>query len=354
MKNCFLIISLFFISFSYSQDDSLSYEEKKRSGDYYPYIKLTEFDSLEWPSEYNISLIINDLRDVSIKQDYFSTIFYSTEYTSQDTIYFSQAGGEISINPSEEYLLEYPEGDMLYSEFVLNRLDKVNNDSVYVYSRYFEGELPHKWNLKDFPFDIQELKIQFRSRYDTSVTRVFASDDYEKTKIIQEDIVFLRDGYSIKEIVSENQFVTGPEDRFADSYRQGVYDKLIFKIVLERNSSYLYFKLFFGAFLSYIISLLVFFIDKKLFETRITLSLGGIFGAVGNKYFVENSLPELLVLTKADLINNFIIVFIIVNIFLVIGQATKNINLGLFEKNKSALILSIVAFIITNIIIITY
>ena len=48
---------------------------------------------------------------------------------------------------------------------------------------------------------------------------------------------------------------------------------------------------------------------------------------MGNKYFVENSLPELLILTKADLINNLVIVFIIINIFLVIGQATKKINL---------------------------
>ena len=354
MKNLFLIISLFFISFSYSQDDSLSYEEKKKSGDYYPYIKLTESDSLEWPSEYNISLIINDLRDVSIKQDYFSVIFHSLEYTSQDTIYVSEVGDEIIMNPADEYALEYPEGDLLATAFLFNNLDKVNNDSVYVFRRYFEGELPHKWNLKDFPFDSQELKIQFRSSYDTSVTRLIANDDYEKTKIIKEDIEFLRDGYSIKEIISENQFVTGPEGQYPDSYRQGVFDKLIFKIILERNSSYLYFKLFFGAFLSYIISLLVFFIDKKLFETRITLSLGGIFGGVGNKYFVENSLPELLVLTKADLINNFIIVFIIINIFLVIGQATKKINLRIFENNKNALMLSSIAFIITNIIIILY
>ena len=37
--------------------------------------------------------------------------------------------------------------------------------------------------------------------------------------------------------------------------------------------------------LSFIISYLVFFIDKKYFETSITLSIGGIFGAVGNRYF---------------------------------------------------------------------
>ena len=134
--------------------------------------------------------------------------------------------------------------------------------------------------------------------------------------------------------------------------RNEVNDELIFEVLVSRKGAFLYFKLFFGAILSFIISYLVFFIDKKLFETRITLSLGGIFGAVGNKYFVETSMPEIQVLTKADLINNLIILLIIMNIFLVIAQQQKNLNVGILENNRNASIFMILIFILTNSIII--
>ena len=118
------------------------------------------------------------------------------------------------------------------------------------------------------------------------------------------------------------------------------------KLVVE------FLKLFFGAFLSFLISYLVFFIDPEHFETRITLSLGGIFGAVGNKYFVENSMPALQVLTKADLINNLVIIFIILNIFIVIAQHTSKISLWKFENNKFSSIFIFLLFVFLNFLIV--
>ena len=66
------------------------------------------------------------------------------------------------------------------------------------------------------------------------------------------------------------------------------------------------------------------------------------------EYFVENTMPAIQVLTKADLINNLVIIFIIINIFIVIGQHTKSINLKWFEKNKFAAITVFLLFILSN------
>ena len=347
MRIVLISLIIIFQSLNSQSLDSLSYKEKLRSGFYAPYIKLDSLDSIEWPSKYFVSLTINDLRDISYKNDYFYIRFQSFEYTTQDTLYISNIGEEIIIDPRSEYTFEYPEGDRNYAEYSDIIRDTLDGDSIYKYNTYFEGELPHKWDLYDFPFDKQELKIQFRSGWDTSVTRIYNSENF-KTEIVEEDLEFLKDGYSIKGISIDKEFVEGPLDNYPDSYRPGVYEKLVYKINLERDSGYLFFKLFFGGFLSYIISLLVFFIDKKLFETRITLSLGGIFGGVGNKYFVENSLPEILVLTKADILNNILIVFIILNIFIVIAQSTKNINIGLLENNKSSIYISMISLLLIS------
>jgi hypothetical protein len=80
--------------------------------------------------------------------------------------------------------------------------------------------------------------------------------------------------------------------------------------------------------------------------------LGGIFGAVGNKYFVENSMPSIQVLTKADLINNLVIIFIILNIFIVISQHTSKISIWKFEKNKFSALFILALFIFFNFLII--
>jgi hypothetical protein len=84
----------------------------------------------------------------------------------------------------------------------------------------------------------------------------------------------------------------------------------------------------------------------------VTLSLGGIFGAVGNKYFVENSMPSLQVLTKADLINNLVIIFIIINIFIVICQFTPKISIWKFESNKFSSIFILALFVLFNFLIV--
>ena len=46
-------------------------------------------------------------------------------------------------------------------------------------------------------------------------------------------------------------------------------------------------KLFLGSFLAFIISWLVFTVPKTDFGSRIDLSVGATFGAIGNKYFVS-------------------------------------------------------------------
>ena len=119
---------------------------------------------------------------------------------------------------------------------------------------------------------------------------------------------------------------------------------------LTRSGSFLYFKLFFGAILSLLISSLVFFIDPKEFESRITLCIGSVFGAIGNKYFVESALPEIQVLTKADIVNNIMIILVIINIFLVIGQHNSKIKLGFLQSNLNAAIFSLLLFIVLNLI----
>jgi hypothetical protein len=326
-----------------------TYFEKKISGDYYPYYSFDENDTLKFPLKIDVSLFIKDLQNLNLKDDFFYVKLIDYFYFDFDSVYTTNTNDTIEIwkyYPN----LQYPEDDKV---FIGDIYYFDNIKSKYAYNTEFEGILPHKWDLKNYPFDTQELKIQYLSWIDTSIVLLAESKTFKS--VLNQPFDFLNEGFTVDNISSEISYVEQPSIiEFPDAKRNEIYQMLTFNIEVSRKGSYLYFKLFFGAFLSFIISYLAFFIPKEKFESRITLCIGSVFGAVGNKYFVESTMPEIQVLTKADLINNLTVLLIIINILIVICQNNDKINIGIFEKNKFASFLSLILFFVINLLIIKF
>ena len=99
---------------------------------------------------------------------------------------------------------------------------------------------------------------------------------------------------------------------------------------------------------------MAFLIPNKYFDSQISISVGAIFGAIGNKYFVESTTPAVQVLTKADLLNNLAILIVMLNIFFLVAKKSTKINLGFFEKNLNPLFFSISISIISILFIINF
>ena len=337
--------------------DSLSYEDKLNSGNYYPYIKFTKQDMIKFPLEFQVELDVHELRDVDINDTNFYIVLSAAYHSILDTLVVTRNDSLYFESSSTFVNFVYPESDRTYDDGVeydgkfkyLNLKDSLNG-----WSQYIETELPHKWDLRNYPFDKQQLKVVFESKKDTSMLKLNPFILYPP-KIDGSKFNYLMDGLTVTNITTEKKYVTSQITlNYIEGIRDSVYEQLIFNIEIDRTGSYLYFKLFFGGFLSFLISFLVYFINPKNFDTRITLSLGGIFGADGNKYFVENSMPSLQVLTKADIINNLVIIFIIINIFIVIDQQTKNINLWKFEKNKFSAYTMFLLFFLFNLLVVLF
>ena len=352
---CCIIFLTFSFCFSQNENDTLTYREKVRSGNFQFPFELSENDNIELPVEFQIELNISEIRGLNIKNTNFYTVFDCNISTKRDSLEITTKGDSIRFNPDNSLGLIFPESDRKYVSMSFFdgkfKYPKII-DSLSQWSSYNEVELPHKWNLRDYPFDKQILKIIFQSSEDTSVVRLNESYQFPP-KINPEKFKYLLDGFNIRNMTTTKEYVeSAVVSNYVEGQRTAVYENLIFNIDVDREGSYLYFKLFFGGFLSFLISFLVYFIDSKFFETRITLSLGGIFGAVGNKYFVENSMPSLQVLTKADLINNLVVLFIILNIFIVIAQHKNKINLWKFEQNKFSALFIFALFTLLNFLII--
>ena len=185
-----------------------------------------------------------------------------------------------------------------------------------------------------------KIQIRFNSELDSSIFQ------FEEMRIWPPEwsdaILGLGDGYKIEKIEFHQEYRTSwwSSQMSPSVNRKLVHPVGVFDLVVSRAGSGLIIKLFLGSLLSYIISWLVFTIPKRSFDARIELSVGAIFGAIGNKYFVESTTPAMQVLTKADIINNLVIMMVLFNIVLIILQKNNKINIGRFENSNFALTFS--------------
>jgi len=79
-----------------------------------------------------------------------------------------------------------------------------------------------------------------------------------------------------------------------------------------------------------------------------------MFGAIGNRYFVDSVLPGLQLFTKADAVSNLIIFMVVVNILIMILQYSEKTFLPYLQSTKNALFYSIYVFTILFIAILLW
>ena len=325
--------------------------DHNRSGFFFPYLKLSKLDTLNYPIKVDLELIFNDIYDLETKNNQFFAKFDYALYSEYDTIYKTFYNKEYDITDLRKIIkLDYISSDQTKISDL--KLDFFNpNVGGAQYSSSVENSFYHNWDLRNYPFDKQKIIIRFIAEQDSSIISLYESKKYPAS--FNKEMIGLKDGYKIDEINffksyrSTGIFLQQP-------YRMVIYPIGNFEIIISREGSWLFIKLFLGSILSFIISWIVFLIPRKEFESRISLTVGAIFGAIGNRYFVESTIPSVQILTKADMINNMILLLLIVNVLIVIVQNNEKINFGLLENNKYAMIFSGVTFIILNTLIIIW
>ena len=294
----------------------------------------------------NLKLYLNlqDLNDVEIKNNFFNSEF-RYEVLSKNNMFLEYLMDDLKVDGLSDFV------DLKYYTNLKSKVGVPvhSNDSLSyssVHSLY--AEFDHNWNVRNYPFDNPQLKIKFTSILDSSFLSLNPKDG--KFASYLENIENLKDGFSVNSIDFKKNYISSENDPIDDSLnaRNIVKEQIVFLINLNREGSWLYLKLFLGSFMAFLISWLVFFIPLKDFESRVELSIGAIFGAVGNRAYVESIMPDVQVFTKADMINNAIIFLIIFNIIVIMIQKNKYINLDFFESNWNSAIYTAFMFVVIN------
>jgi hypothetical protein len=158
--------------------------------------------------------------------------------------------------------------------------------------------MKESWNVEDFPFDEQHLKVQIENTLFDNKSLIFLPDTAGSRFDSKEAI----DGWKIQNFKVRsllNDYQTG----FGDS-RQGKesanFSQFAIEMDIERNAWGLFLKIFIGMYIAFLIAMISFTPHPSELEPRFGLPVGGLFAAVGNKYIIDSLLPETSSFTLVD------------------------------------------------------
>ncbi len=156
--------------------------------------------------------------------------------------------------------------------------------------------MKERWDVKDFPFDKQHLKVQIENTLFDNRNLVFVPDVQGSRFDVQEAI----DGWVIENfrvVQGNNDYETGFGDA---STNNQVFSTFRIEMDIERDAWGLFMKIFVGMYIAFLIAIISFTPHPSELEPRFGLPVGGLFAAVGNKYIIDSLLPESSSFTLVD------------------------------------------------------
>ncbi|MDX2189974.1 MAG: hypothetical protein SFY32_08935 [Bacteroidota bacterium] len=259
-------------------------------------------------------IYVTSIYDLNLEQHYFGVEFW------QWFVYRKEYKNKYNYNPiNSVHLLDVYNSE--YNEEYLKIDTSLKND-IYVL-RKISAKVRNDFDVNDFPFDKQVLKLRFED----------AESELKKLKFNIEETAFSKPGIDtdikIDGIIIKSEFNTAHEThQYQNNFgnpknlqNKDVFDRIVATINIRREVGFLFLKLFTGLYVSLLISLLSFLISPRDINTRFSLPVGGLFAAVSNKYFVDGLLPKVNSMTFSDLIHSFTFV----SIFLIIFSSVINI-----------------------------
>ncbi|MBX2969998.1 MAG: hypothetical protein KF803_11560 [Cyclobacteriaceae bacterium] len=191
--------------------------------------------------------------------------------------------------------------------------------------------MKQNWKVGNYPFDKQHLVVHVENTIFDKSQLVFVPDDLGSGY----DRELTLDGWSISnfEVTTKDKEYTtvfgDPESDFLHSE----YSSFDIVMGIERDGWGLFWKLFSGMYIAFLISMVSFGLAPREVEPRFGLPVGGLFAAVGNKYIIDSILPESNTFTLVDSLHA--ITFLVIFVILVISAvALYTINKGKAERSR--------------------
>ncbi|MFN8243257.1 MAG: hypothetical protein U0X40_04300 [Ferruginibacter sp.] len=263
------------------------------------------------PDTVHIGIYLNSIHDIDFKQKEFNVNFWLWLKYKNKSFDFA-------------HNLEIPNAKSFGTSYLT--VDS-SNDRIYMLMKV-QAVMKDSWKIGNFPFDKQKLRISIEnSQYDSSAL-VFkvdtVGDNYDKRYILS--------GWRINpdsfQMVVENRIyrTTFGDENVKKPLMK--YSAFKIRIGIERDAAGLFWKMFLGMYIAFLIAFTCFFIHADGIDSRFGLSVGSLFAVIGNKYIIDSSLPESTSFTLVDSLHGLTLF----SIFIVITATAY--SLRLVKRNK--------------------
>lgn len=264
------------------------------------------------PTDVYIGVYINQIYDVSLKENKFSADLY---------VWFRWLGD--SVKPVESF--EVVNGRIDSKEGVYETKVKGFNYA----SCRVNATITKFWDVSKFPLDNHILTVEIEDNENEDFKLRYLPDK-ENCGINPQVQV---PGWKLQSawgVVDPHSYQTNYGDISLPSNNESVYSRFIFSIKVMRPGYGYFFKLFFGVFVAAMIAFLAFFIKPTDLDPRFGLGVGAIFAAVASEYVIASALPDTHILTLVDKLHILAFAFI----FLSLAESTISLRLFTTEREK--------------------
>ena len=284
-----------------------------------------------------VGIYITSIHDIDFKQKEYTVIFWLwLKYKNKD-FNFSQN-------------LEVPQAKTVEKSF--STIDS-SGDQVSMTMK-LQCVMKDSWRIGNFPFDRQTLRLSLEnSQYDSRYL-IFVPDTVGQ----HFDPRFTLRGWRIDSCILSTgirQYETGFGDETL-TRPHTEYSSFRVRLSIKRDASGLFWKMFLGMYIAFLIAYICFYIHTDGIDSRFGLSVGSLFAVIGNKYIIDSALPESTSFTLVDTLHGLTLFFI----FAVITSTAYSLKLVKNNKAKQAQRFDMIAaqsllvvYIILNIYFIT-
>jgi hypothetical protein len=252
------------------------------------------------PDTVSIGIFITSIHDIDFKQKEYSVNFWLwLKYKNKDFDFYNN--------------LEVPQAKTVTKSFVT--LDS-SEGRIFMQMK-LQCVMKDSWRIGNFPFDRQSLRIAFENSQFDSRSMVFVADTVGQ----HYDSRFTLRGWAIDSCLLSTgikMYETGfGDEELARPHTE--YSSFRVRLVINREASGLFWKMFLGMYIAFLISYVCFYIHADGMDSRFGLTVGALFAVIGNKY-----------ITLVDLLHG-------VTLFFIFGTIAANAySLNLIKKNKAA------------------
>jgi hypothetical protein len=272
--------------------------------------------------------------------------FHDKEYTIRFWLWFLHGNDDFDFSKQ----LDIPNAKSIeFEEPIIDSLD----GKAWVIMK-MKCVMKQNWNVRDFPFDNQTLRVQIENTLFDKHSLLFVPDTIG-TKFDDEEAI---DGWIFSRfnvVNAENAYATGFGD-VRPQKQSSVFSQFVIEMDIDRDAWGLFMKIFIGMYISFLIAIIAFTPHPSELEPRFGLPVGGLFAAVGNKYIIDSLMPESSSFTLVDTLHALTF-FGILATLIVSAVTLKLHDYGKTEKarrvNRVASITVVSLYIVLNIIFIT-